>query len=72
MAHFSAFMRHKSQNYEPGLSMRLKPNDLMHAYAKLRDLVLNMGENLIRAEVISGGEAGCSVASSSKQAHLYL
>ena len=52
--------------------MRLKLEELMHANAKLGGLVLNMGENLIRAEVISGGEAGCSVASSSKQAHLYL
>ena len=52
--------------------MRLKPNDLMHAYAKLRDLVLNMGENLSKPDGILGVEAGYSVASSSKQGHLYL
>ena len=52
--------------------MRLKLEELMHAYAKLSGLVLNLGENLIRAEAILGGEAVYSVASSSRHAHLYL
>ena len=65
MPHFSPIMRHKSNYYEPGLSMRLKLKELMHAYAKLSGLVLNMGKHLIRAEGILGGEAGYSVASSS-------
>ena len=65
MPHFSAIMRHKSNNYEPGLSMRLKLKELMHAYPKLGGLVLNMGKNLSKPERILGGKAGYSVASSS-------
>ena len=65
-------MRHQSKHYESGQSMRLKLEELMHANAKLGGLVLNMGENLSKPEGILGGEAGYSVASSSKQAHLYL
>ena len=52
--------------------MRLKLEELMHANDKLGGLVLYMGENLSKPEGFLGGEAGYSVASSSKQAHLYL
>ena len=72
MPYFSTKMRHKSKNYESGLSMRWKLEELMHVYAKLGGLVLNMGENISKLEGILGGEAGFSVASSYKQAHLYL